>query len=128
MPRSIEGIGKIGNKQSAPVLILAGLTLTALILVADALAWPRVRLHKFTGEVQDSTCAGTAAHVESECALACVRHGAQWVLYDPSKKEIHQLDDQKTAGGFRAQQVSVLGTMDKSTKTIHVVKIVRGQE
>jgi len=126
MGRSIEGIGKIVNKRSALALILAGLVLTALILVADALAWPHVRLHTFTGEIQDSTCAGTAGHVDSECALACLRHGAKWVLYDPSKKEIHQLDDQRTAGRFGAQQVSVLGTLDKSKKTIHVVKIARG--
>jgi hypothetical protein len=128
MPRSIEGIGKIVNKKSAPSLILAGLVLTALILVADALAWPHVRLHIFTGEIQDSTCAGTAAHVDRECALECLRHGAKWVLYDPSKQEIHQLDDQTTAGRFGAEQVSVLGTLDKSTKTIHVVKMARGKE
>jgi hypothetical protein len=123
MPRSIEGIGKIGNKRPALLLI----ALTALILV-DTLAWPHEGLHTFTGEIQDSTCASTAAHVERECALGCVRQGAKWVLYDPSKKEIHQLDDQKAAGKFAAQQVSVLGTLDKSTKTIHVVKIAPGKE
>jgi hypothetical protein len=119
MLRLIERIGKIVNWR--PGLML-GLLLTVSLLVVVALPVPNARPRTFSGEIQDSTCAGTAEHVERDCALTCVRGGAKWVLYDPSNKEIYQLDDQK-AGQFAAQQVTVLGTLDKSTKTIHVVKI-----
>jgi hypothetical protein len=128
MLRMIERIGKIGNRPPALILALGGLVLTALLLVGLALACPNVRLSTFTGEIQDSTCAGTAAHVESECALKCVRHGAKWVLYDPWREEIYQLDDQEIPGNFAGQQVAVRGTLDKSTKTIHVVKVVSSKE
>ena len=128
MPRMIERIGKIGNRPPALMLALGGLVLTTIMLVGLALAWPNVRLRTFTGEIQDSTCAGTAAHVERECALKCVRHGAKWALYDPSREEIYQLDDQEMPGNFAGQQVTVLGTLDKSTKTIHVVKVVPSKE
>ena len=123
MLRLIERIGKIGTWR--PALMMLGLLLTVSLLVVVALPVPNGRPRVFTGEIQDSTCAGTAEHVERDCALTCVRGGAKWVLYDPSSQEIFQLDDQE-AGQFAAQQVTVLGTLDKSTKTIHVVKI-KGQ-
>jgi len=126
MARMIERIEKIGNR--LPALLLAGLVLTTLALVGLALAWPNAGLRTFIGEIQDSTCAGTAAHVERECALKCVHHGAKWALYDPSRKEIYQLDEQKMCGNFAGQQVMVRGTLDKLTKTIHVVKIVPSNE
>lgn len=120
MLRLIERIGKIENWR--PALMMLGLLLTVSLLVVVALPVPIGRPRTFTGEIQDSTCAGTAEHVERDCALTCVHGGAKWVLYDPSNQEIYQLDDQE-AGQFAAQQVTVLGTLDKSTKTIHVVKI-----
>ena len=124
----IERIGKIGNRPPALVLSLGGLVIAALILVGLALACPNVRLGIFTGEIQDSTCARTAGHVESECALKCIRQGAKWVLYDPWREDIYQLDDQEISGNFAGQHVAVRGTLDKSTKTIHVVKVVSSKE
>jgi hypothetical protein len=121
MPRLIERIRKTGNRPPALVRAAVGLVLTALI-VGVALAWPSVGSHNFTGEIQDSNCAATAEHVEKECALTCVRHGAKWVLYDPLKDEVYQLDDQDMPAKFAAQKVTITGTFDKSTKTIHVVK------
>ena len=124
----IERIGKFGNRPSVFLLALGGLVLSALMLVGFALTRPNVRLRTFTGEIQDSTCVGTAAHVESECARKCVRHGAKWALYDPSRERIYQLDDQTMPGNFAGQQVTVMGTLNKSTMTIHVVKVVPGNE
>lgn len=109
-------------------LAIAGLVLTAVMLAGVALAWPNVRLRAFTGEIQDSSCAGTAAHVESECALKCVRHGAKWTLYDPSRGEIYKLDDQEMPRKFAGQQVKIMGRLDKATKTIHVVRLAPNNE
>jgi hypothetical protein len=45
-------------------------------------------------------------------------------VYDPSREEIYQLDDQEMPGNFAGQQVTVMGALEKSMKTIHVVKVV----
>ena len=120
MSRLTERLGKIGGKQR----VLAGaLALSALIFVGVAVAWSNTRPRTFTGEIQDSTCAGTAGHIERECALLCVHRGAKWVLYDSLHEKIYHLDDQERLGKFAAQQVTIMGGFDKSTGTIHVAKI-----
>ena len=123
MPKLLEEIGKSGKSRLALVLA-TGLLLVTVMLVRGPFAWPEAGLHTFTGEIQDSTCAGTAPHVESECALRCVHRGAKWVLYNPSSNEVHQLDHQETLSTFAAQQINILGFLDKSNNTIHIIKIV----
>jgi hypothetical protein len=123
MPKAIEGIVRIGNTRPRLVISIGSLTLAALLLVGVTLACPNAKVRTFTGEIQDGTCAGTAEHVERECATKCVRSGAKWVLYDPVQQEIYQLSDQETPIRFAARQVTVLGILDKRAKTIHVVKI-----
>lgn len=127
MPKVIETIKRTGRTRQALLLALGGLAVIALMWVGVALARPNSSPRTFTGEIQDSTCAGTAKHVEGECAMTCVRSGAKWVLYDPLKQEMYRLSDQETPISFAAQQVSVVGTLDKSTHTIHVVKISSAQ-
>jgi hypothetical protein len=116
MWRSMERIRNIGIK---PPLIAVWLVLTALTVIV----WPNAGSRNFTGEIQDSNCAATAEHVERECAMTCVRHGAKWVLYDPLKDEVYQLDDQELPATFAAKKVTIKGTFNKSTQTIHVLKI-----
>jgi hypothetical protein len=122
-PIAIERVVRIGNTRPTVALAIGSLTLAALLLVGVTLACPHAGLKTFTGEIQDGTCAGTAVHVERECATRCVRGGAKWVLYDPLKQEIYQLNDQETPILFAAQRVTILGFLDKPAKTIHVVKI-----
>jgi hypothetical protein len=123
MKKSIERIRSGVRTHRTRVLTAAGLVLTVITLVAVPLAWPALNTSTFSGVIQDSTCAGTAVNLERECSLACVRKGAKWVLFDPFKEEIYELDDQKTSEKFAVQHVAVAGKLDKSMKTIHVVKI-----
>ncbi len=123
MKQSVERIGTLLRTLRALVVRPVGLVLMAITLVAFSLAWPTLNARTFSGEIQDSNCASTAEHVEKECALTCVRHGAKWVLYDASKDEVYQLDDQQLPAKFAAQQVTIVGTFDKSTRMIHIVKI-----
>ena len=105
-------------------LVFATVTLVMTSATVGGLrAWSRTSTVELSGEIQDSACAGTAAHVEKECAQTRVRNGAKWVLYDPSKGEIYQLDDQRQAAAFAAQTVVVVGTLNKSNETVHVVRI-----
>jgi hypothetical protein len=59
---------------------------------------------------------------DAECTIACIEaHGADYVLYDG--KETYNLSDQKTPEKFAGKKVTVAGTLDAKTKTIHVDSI-----
>lgn len=82
----------------------------------------------FTGVITDSMCS-SADHkgmrmgpTDGECTVACVlAHGALYVLYDG--KEVYTLSDQQTPEKFAGRKVTVSGTLDAKTKTIHVDSI-----
>jgi hypothetical protein len=87
----------------------------------------------YTGEIMDSACAAAGSHdgmtkgnpnmTAKDCTLGCVKHGAKFVLYNADTKTVYQLDDQKKPEQFAGAKVTVTGTLDDSTKTIHVAKI-----
>jgi len=98
----------------------------SLLVMAALAAAPGKR--KFTGTVTDSMCA-TADHssmrmgpTDAQCTVACVEaHGALYVLYDG--KEAYTLSDQQAPERFAGQKVTIIGTLDAKTKTIHVDSI-----
>jgi Protein of unknown function (DUF5818) len=100
----------------AGTLVMAGLTQAA----------PKDQT--YTGEITDGACATMGSHAgmgkpAKDCALACVQRGAQFVLLNATAKTIYQLDDQKKPAQFAGAKVVVTGTLDDSTKTIHVTGI-----
>jgi len=100
--------------------------LWSLLAVAALSAAPASQT--FTGIVTDDMC-GNANHsnmrmgpTDAECTLACISaHGATYVLYDG--KTEYTLSDQRTPAAFAGQKVTVTGTLDAKTKTIHVESI-----
>jgi len=82
----------------------------------------------FTGVITDSECS-MADHrfmqmgpTDAECVTACIaEHGATYVLYDGTN--VYELSDQNAPAKFAAQKVTVRGTLDANTKTIHVDSI-----
>jgi hypothetical protein len=98
----------------------------SLFLIAVLTAAP-AKL-RFTGVVTDSMCA-TGDHsqmrmgpTDGECTVACVQaHGATYVLYDG--KHAYNLSDQKTPERFAGKKVTVTGTLDGKSQTIHVESI-----
>ncbi len=99
-----------------------------LCLLATALLAAPPGPRKFTGIVTDSMCA-QADHsrmkmgsTAAECTIACVQaHDAMYVLYDG--KQAYTLSDQQTPEKFAGKKVTVAGTLDPATKTIHVDSI-----
>lgn len=96
----------------------------------------------FRGEIMDSQCAKEGSHAmmlkkegmgnmdpnateaKKMCTLNCVKKmGSKFVLYNSSSKTVYQLDDQTKPEQFAGANVSVMGTLDKATKTIHVADI-----
>src|SRR5215469_2330418 len=86
----------------------------------------------FTGEIMDEACADDGGHVAmfkkmgtkdpKTCTLACVKAGSKYVLFE-SGKNYYKLDDQKKPEAFAGRKVQVTGTLNKSTRTIHVTEI-----
>jgi hypothetical protein len=100
--------------------------LLSLLVIAALTAAPEK--HAFTGVITDSMCAqGDHSRMQmgptdAECTIACIlAHGASYVLYDG--QEAYTLSDQKTPEKFAAKKVTVTGTLDAKTKTIHVDSI-----
>jgi hypothetical protein len=82
----------------------------------------------FKGDIMDSACAKGGVHNPAmgdakTCTAACVKAGSKYVLYDGATKTVYQLDDQKKPVAFAGAKVSVTGTLDDATKTIHVDSI-----
>ena len=83
----------------------------------------------FSGEITDSFCAEDRHHIrviksERNCILACVNFdGAKFVLYNAESKRIYELDNQQKPEAFAGQEVTVTGTYDQDTKTIHLINI-----
>ncbi len=97
-----------------------------LLAMAALTAAPGSRT--FTGVITDSMCS-LANHstmrmgpTDAECTIACVMaHDASYMLYDG--KSAYTLTDQQTPEKFAGKKVTVKGTLDAKTKTIHVESI-----
>ena len=87
----------------------------------------------FSGEIMDSQCAKNGSHEmmfkkegindPKMCTANCVKMGGKYVLFNSTSKTTYQLDDQTKPEQFAGQKVKVTGTLDKTTKTIHVTAI-----
>jgi len=108
------------------------MTLAALLMFSlVGLAAPKEKT--FSGEIMDSACAKAGSHdammkkagvkTAKECTLACVKNGAKFVLFNKASKKTYELDDQTKPEQFAGEKVTVKGTLDAATNTIHVTDI-----
>jgi len=118
----------------ATLILLAGSTLFAAWATFSgfALAAQAAQAQKdatYRGEIMDSDCAKMGQHPEpdaKQCTVDCVKEGSTYVLFNAAEKSVYQLDDQKKPVAFAGQKVVVTGTLDKTSKTIHVSGIKAG--
>jgi hypothetical protein len=111
---------------SLPILLLGILSLRAVG------QQPNNTPMSFTGEIMDNECAAAGSHNDmmqkegfktaKDCAQGCVKAGGQFVLFGLNKTT-YQLDDQEKPVDYAGQKVTVIGTYDGATKTIHVQSI-----
>jgi hypothetical protein len=110
--------------------------LIAILGVAAGLGVARAADKTFTGEILDSQCADMGSHDNmmagvhatnaKECAIACVKKGGTYALYDAAAKKAYRLDNQKKAGAFAGQKVTVTGKLDSAGEAIQVTSIQPG--
>jgi hypothetical protein len=111
---------------SLPILLLGILSVRSLG------QQPNNTPMSFTGEIMDNECAAAGSHTDmmqkegfktaKDCAQGCVKAGGQFVLFGLNKTT-YQLDDQEKPVEYAGQKVTVIGTYDGATKTIHVQSI-----
>ena len=92
----------------------------------------------FKGEIWDNICAKAGSHdaimkkagvnTSAKCAIGCAMTHGKYVLYNPSTKQVYQLDNQSQLLQFAGQKVEVKGTLEPATSTIHVTNIALVQE
>jgi hypothetical protein len=109
-----------------PILFLGALSLSTIA------QQPNNTPMSFTGEIMDNECAAAGSHTDmmkkegfktaKDCAQGCVRAGGQFVLLGLNKTT-YQLDDQEKPADYAGQKVTIIGTYDGATKTIHVQSI-----
>jgi hypothetical protein len=122
-------------KRREMVAILAGVLVGTVTLVAASRAGQQQNNTplSFTGEIMDGACAVLGSHDQmmkkegiktaKDCVLQCVKDGSKLVLFAASNKTAYQLDDQDKSTEFAGEKVTIIGTYDGSTKTIHIQSI-----
>ncbi len=105
-------------------------SITTCLLLAPGLIAAKDTM--FSGEIMDQACAKGGGHESmfkkmgtndpKACTEACVKGGSKYVLFK-SDKTFYELDNQKKPAAFAGQKVEITGSLDKSTKTIHVTDI-----
>ena len=88
----------------------------------------------YTGEITDTICAGGGSHASmmskegtknaKDCVLQCVKDGSKFVLAIASPRAVYNLDDQEKAQDYAGEKVTIVGTYDGPSKTIHIVSIM----
>jgi hypothetical protein len=88
----------------------------------------------YVGYVMDSVCAGGGSHAAmqskegiktaKDCALYCMKSGAKLVLYISETKSVYNLDDQDKSQDYAGEKVTVVGSYDGPSKTIHIISIM----
>jgi hypothetical protein len=91
----------------------------------------------FTGEIMDANCAASGSHDDmmkkegvkdaKTCTRMCVQNGSKFVLYVMPDRTAYLLDDQYKPSAYAGQRVTIMGTYDGATKTIHIqsIQVVR---
>ncbi len=94
----------------------------AVALTSLAFANQHMETGSWTGTVTDTSC-GAKGDSEShaDCAVKCVKEkGAKWALYNASNKETYVLTGKDDPSKWAGKQVTVKGTLNKTTKSIEV--------
>jgi hypothetical protein len=88
----------------------------------------------YTGEIMDSKCAGQGSHNQvmakegvktaKDCTLLCMKDGSKFVLYSADAKTSFSLDDQDKSREYAGKKVTIVGTYDGETKTVHIQSII----
>jgi EF hand len=106
------------------------LALAAWVLFG-ALSLAAQEQRAFKGEITDCMCSRLAKRTAMSdksgttplCPAACANQGAKYVLFNPEKKTVYQLDNQRRPKPFAGKDVVIIGSLDDTAQTIHISEI-----
>ena len=88
----------------------------------------------YTGEIMDSKCSSLGSHNQvmakegvkttKDCTLLCIKDASKFVLYSADGKLSFNLDDQDKPREYAGEKVTIVGSYDGQTKTIHIQSIM----
>jgi hypothetical protein len=123
-------------------LPIKSLALVSLLTVAGVCVLGNARIRaqqqnntptSFTGEIMDTGCAASGSHDDMmkkegvkdarTCTKMCVQNGSKFVLYVVTNRTAYLLDDQYKPSYYAGRRVTIIGTYDRATKTIHIQSI-----
>ena len=88
----------------------------------------------YTGEIMDSRCADAGSHNQvmskegiktaKDCTLWCIQDNRKFVLRVADTKTSYNLDDQDKPRNYAGEKVTIVGSYDGPTKTIHIQSII----
>src|ERR1700683_2591346 len=129
-PGDTHPASKISKENTQMRKFASGL-IAAVLLTAICIAAPADKT--YTGQIMDNECAQMGSHESmmkkegtkdaKDCALACIKGGGKYVLYNSATKKTYQLDDQMKPEQFAGQKVTVTGSYDSAAQAIHVTDI-----
>lgn len=100
-------------------------------------AFARGKSGTFTGEIMDKQCAqmqshdnmmkSMGAHNAKECALACVKNGDKFALFDSATKKVYLIDNDKKVREYAGQRVQITGSFDDDAGTLQVKSVAPAQ-
>jgi hypothetical protein len=78
-----------------------------------------------SGQQQNNTpLSYTGDIIDSNCTLMCIKDPSKFVLYSKGAKTSYNLDDQDKPQQYAGEKVTIIGTYDGETKTIHIQSII----
>lgn len=113
------------------------IVIIGLPFVLVSFAFAQGKSGTFTGEIMDKQCAqmqshenmmkSMGAHNAKECALACVKNGDKFALFDSATKKVYPIDNEKKVREYAGQRVQITGSYDDDAGVLQVKSIAPAQ-
>ncbi len=82
---------------------------------------------KINGWISDSMCAAKHAGTGAACVKKCIEGGSEPVFVDEANKAVWKIDNPDTVKAFYGAHVTVTGTPNKDTKSVHVDSVAEAK-
>jgi hypothetical protein len=82
---------------------------------------------KINGWISDSMCGAKHAGTGAACAKKCIEGGSEPVFVDEANKAVWKIDNPDSVKGFYGSHVTVTGTPNKDTKSVHVDSVAEAK-
>jgi hypothetical protein len=105
-------------KRMLALLVVAGAMAPVAAFAADS---------TYSGWISDSMCGAKHAGSGAACVKKCIEGGMQPVFVSEKDKSVLKIDNPESVKDYYGSHVNVTGTVDESSKTVHVSSIAEAK-